>query len=509
MDLLKNRKYNEFKEYITKEKDNPLFDINIRDENDNYFITYAILFNNYELVEFLINNNARIDVVDKFSKSILILAIIYNYIDIIELLLKTNMTSIGLSILDLLDLQLKNPLMYAIEFQNINIIKLLLEYSGNPNNTDINNNNSLYYAIKTKNEEIIELLLKKGITNFNHILHLACSLNLIQSVLLLLKYNININIQDDTNDYTALHLTIKLNYNKISKILIEHNININLQDIHGNTALHLAISENNDEILELLLKQTNLNYNLWNINYEIPFHVILINNKDINYNKFIENSNLSIKDKLGNSCLYYLIKTTKWIEYIDILKKKKLNIFALNKNNESILDVCTDSNLLISIIIDSYLYRLKLHKNEWNIAWENDCSIDKIDETKCKELIKNKLTENNNSYPTLKNKIIIDLEQTQTQCTCTFIGNQLDIVVGLINLTKKYKSCSLIQTTDKIFNMELLWINNNLKIPKNFENLIKLCETYRFTIIVQPLKCLSIGVNGNFCQVWNIILEYN
>src|SRR3989344_2308556 len=231
MDLLKNRKYNEFKEYITKEKDNPLFDINIRDENDNYFITYAILFNNYELVEFLINNNARIDVVDKFSKSILILAIIYNYIDIIELLLKTNMTSIGLSILDLLDLQLKNTLMYAIEFQNINIIKLLLEYSGNPNNTDINNNNSLYYAIKTKNEEIIELLLKKGITNFNHILHLACSLNLIQSVLLLLKYNININIQDDTNDYTALHLTIKLNYNKISKILIEHNININLQKI--------------------------------------------------------------------------------------------------------------------------------------------------------------------------------------------------------------------------------------------------------------------------------------
>ena len=74
---------NKFKEFINLLSSSIEFDVNIRDENGNYLITYAIIKNKIDIIEVLLSKKARIDIYDQEGRSILYLPIKYNYNDII------------------------------------------------------------------------------------------------------------------------------------------------------------------------------------------------------------------------------------------------------------------------------------------------------------------------------------------------------------------------------------------------------------------------------------------
>ena len=547
-DLIKQNNWDKFKEHILLSNDD--FDINIRDKQNNYFLTFAILHNRIDIIKLLLDKNAKIDILDQEERSILYLPIKYGYNEILELLLNTNKNNIGISIIDLKDKTHKIPLHQAIILKNITAINLLLKYGSNVNIFDNYGYNSLYYAVYSRKIEIFNIILPY-ITDINYkcitgetVLHIACNLQLIDIVAILLNnYTniINVNIQDYEHEFGALHYTVNLNNIEILNLLImQKSLNPNIQDNYGNTPLHYAVMEQNYEIIDILIKLPNINFNLWNITGDIPLHIFLENyqvssNYDLSF--MLEKSNLNIKNNFGNTCLYYLIKINMWQNYKNILINKKLDIFIQNKKYIRIIDMINSDNKteFINIITSSYYNKLiQKSNNIWLEDWENKCSTQKTDKNSCLNIINKHLqmlinkSETKlkscsvNSYPATKNKTCINISEGKNLQICTVAGNILDILLGLIYLLNKHKTaCSILSTnftentslynfyksagviinkSHEFMNFEMIWINQKLYLVDDFINKIKNCiSNTKNKFIIIPLGIeMTEGSHANY-----------
>lgn len=558
--FLKNNEWEDFKSYFNKIiKSNEIIDLNLRDDTNEYLLYYAILFNKLDLVKLLVENGAKIDIIDSEDRGILYLSIKYGYDKITEYLLEKNKDIIGINILDIKDRRKKIPLHYAIQKKKINIINKLLEHGSNPNISDIDGYNALHLSIFTRDIEIVKILIKH-IGNINSrclsgetSLHLAVNLRLTDIALLLIESGININIQDYNHEFNVLHYVATINQIQILKILLNKNININAQDVFGNTPLHYAFIEENYNIVSELIKYDNLNYNLWNINGKIPLHIYFenySNNNDEFLEKLIEKSNISIKDYNGNSCLFYIINLDLWKKFSHILINKKINIFSENKSGIKLIDLIKDKDRdeFINIVTKSYYNRLKLKPDLFEKEWENICSreFDKpiklnkknIESKKglddeCYDIIKKNLLENLNkfksgekicnlsSYPLTKNKLCIEISEGEPLSLCTFTGNTLDVLLGLIYLLKKHNNVCSTLTTDFIenqdiydfyksigilmnnrsefLNFEIVWVNFKLYLVDDFITKVKNCINSNAKYIIIPLGIeLKEGSHANY-----------
>lgn len=528
-ELLKNHKYDEFKKKLDEiDLTDVMFDINIRDDQNNYFLTYAVTLNEPDVVKLLLEKGAKIDIVDKYDRSILIIPITFSYFEVLNLLLSANKENIGISITDIKDKNMRIPLHYAIEVQNKKAVKILLENGSNPNVVDKDGYTALHLAVKSRSLEICKIVMQyvsyinSRYNTGETALHIACNLQLMDIIVLLLKHGINVNIQDYMNEITALHYSVLLNNKEMIGLLINNGANPNLQDVYGNTALHYCVIENNFEIFLMLteskLTKNIINFNTWNIDGELPLHLALKNNVDdiTNYLEvMLSKSNLSVQDNDGNTCLHYLIKLDIWKNYKPNLIKKRLDIFALNSSKQMPIDLINkkDYNEFISLVVDSYLYRLKSANESWYNEWENICSKDfshvssedsdlltkKIKgkltssnyEGVCKNIISEKIVELINkvrkneiscyekSYPTRKSYVCLNIIEGAKLDYCTFTGSTMDILIGLIFLLRKHKdTCSV--------------------LTKNFANNKELCAFYKSIGIIMNTRCEFL----NFEIVW-------
>ena len=504
-DLMKKNKWDELIKQIESNKE---INVNIRDENNNYLITYAVMYNKKDIIKILIDNGAKIDVLDSEDRTILYLPIKFLYNDILLYLLEINDNTIGVNITDIKDKTNKTALHYAIRNKNLFAIEQLLKYGSNPHIIDNNGYTALHYAIFTRNINICKMIIKY-VNNINvrcstgeTSLHIATNLQLTDICELLIDNKIDPNIQDNTHEFTAMHYATNLNSLKLLKLYIDNGGDVNKQDVFGNTVLHYAIIENNYSIINYLINDKNLllklNYNLWNIDGKIPLHIMLENyveNFDEYLTKMIEKSNLSLRENNGNTCLMYLVNLKLYQQYKELLKTKRLDIYVKNKNDVLLFDGLKEKELdeLIDLVIDSYMYRLHSSPYSWKSEWENICSRDFgedfnknadmnkeiknifnknikdniILEKECKNKIKDNIlktietiretrkTCNLQSYPIKKNKVCITISEGEKLNVCTFTGSTLDILIGLIYLLKKHNNICSTLTTEFIENKNL------------------------------------------------------
>lgn len=520
--LLKDNKYDQFKKIMME---NEQIDVNYRDESGNYLIFYAIIKNNIEIINLILEKECRTDVNDQEGRSLLYLPIKYGYDDILKLLLEHNKHVIGISIVDLKDSFNNIPLHYAIFFKNINAIDILLNHNSNLNITDKDGNNSLHLAVYTKNLSICNKIIDKDI-NINAktaigetALHIACNFQQFDIIKLLINNNIDINAQDYNNEITAIIYSITLNTNNISKYLLYNGANPNIQDFMGNTVLHYALIEENYEIAYELIKSDKINIkpnvNIYNINEKIPLH-ILLEKETIYENEILEElfkqSNLNYQDNTKNSALHYICKKSLWKTYKNILETKKLNIFIKNNEDKAPIDYVSkeDINQFMNMVTNSYLFILRNHNFIFKEDWENLCNkelflnnlnssdmeiinkyiknIKNTDNTDiCPKIIHEKLVNiynnrnascNNASYPQKKNKECVLINSSNKVEVCTFTGITLDILIGLIYLLNSYNYvCSTI-TSNFIINNDLCNYYSNL----GFKTSTK-CEFLNFEIV--------------------------
>ena len=557
--LIKKHKWDDFSSYLEKFDD---IDVNIRDESNNYLIHYAIIFNHIDTVSLLIHKGSRLDITDGEGRTILYAPIKYNYMDILELLLHFNKTNVGISLVDITDNKGNIPLHYGIKSKNIKAMKVLLKSGSNVNAVDGELNNAIHMAVYTRVVEICKLILEQDI-NINAktrtgetALHIACNFQLSDIVRILLKANIDTDVQDYDNEFTALHYAVNLNSIVITKLLIESGANVNVQDFLGNTAIHYAVLEKNFEIMNHIIQATKnvVNINLYNIDSKLPIHIYF---EQGNENKLatdlIQNSNLNFKDNNGTSAMHHISKNNIWKKYIDILSKKKIDVFSPNNNDVRPIDSVDDVSIYINMVTDSYLYVLANHNFIWKESWENVCKAEmfankltkeefdilnkhtdikkiKHGENVCKSIVHKKLMTiyktgsrcGYSSYPVKKNSKCISIPESNRVEFCTFTGITLDILMGLIHLLKTHGTACSTLTTDfmenkklceyyesigivtntkcEFLNFEVVWVYQKLYLTTNFVKIFKKCvKNRKKKYVIVPLGIeLRQGSHANY-----------
>jgi ankyrin repeat protein len=258
----------------------------------------------------------------------------------------------------------KTPLIIAIEKNNKDIVKILLE-----NNVDVekvvDGDTPLIYAIKNNNKDIVELLLGKN-ANVNKLdrfgntpLIIAIENNYEDIVKLLLEKDANVNKPDSSGytplmnaikhkrdekiidlllkyDYITLMIAIENNNKDYVNLLLNKGADVNKKDISDNTPLMIAFEykhkhkddDTNEKIIELLLRNdkidiSNLFTNITDITYEeLLLDITYIINT---FEKIIDENNKDTQ-KIGyNNILKEKIKK---------LKEKKINILKEIKKRE-------------------------------------------------------------------------------------------------------------------------------------------------------------------------------
>jgi ankyrin repeat protein len=531
--------WNNFKKIVEETKD---IDLNIRDDSNNYLIQFIIIYNQVNLIDLLISKKCKIDIIDSDGHSLLFYAIKFNYFSILEKLLNVNY--IGFPLIELKDKNKMYPIHYAVIFNNLKILELLVAKNSNINLKDGSEMTPLMLAIKYKNINIIKYLLKNDNLNINQTnneghsaLHIACNYeneNIVE--LLLENKKIDVNVQDNQNKYTALMYSVALNnYNITNMILNNSNINLDIQDGYGNTVIHHAIKENvSMSIIELLDQKIENKkiYNTTNINGMTILHLLLENDIQINLKKYIENTNLNIQNYEGNTIWHLIGK--RWINYITELEIKKNNVFIKNRKNLIAFDMYKENDKFIEMLIKSYYNYLKTKKIEWKEDWENICSkndlIKKIDfkdnsnEKNCFEKIKKHILENKISVPYKKNANLYCVTINNNIITdyITYTGTSLDILIGMVflkqfenvstSLTKKfiinedlsnyYKVLGIIkEIKGEYMNFEITWLYQKLFYPTNFDSTIQTFIESKKRFLVIP-----IGIHQDNGAHANILL---
>lgn len=561
-DNIKLQNWNKVIELIS----NTDINLNIRDTSNIYLLEYAIIFNQMELIELLLKKDVRIDITDDTSRSILYNVIKFSYVNILIKLLEKNKNIIGKSILEIKDKDNNIPLFYAIKFFNLKCVEIILNYTTNFYIKNSDGDNALHLAIKSQNFDLFKLILqhfkdlKSKNLNGESYLHLIIKYKCYDMLEFMIeKFHTDTNFIELLNyvefkyNFTILHyICVELDFESLqilSKTSLFGFIDGNIQDNSGNIFYHYFINNivnipklnveilNNIINMNELFKHINFNINLYNIEGNTPVHMFF---KNINYfsnnklniliNWISEKAEMNIQNFSGESVFYLIIKYNYWKKIYNILITKKIDIFIIDTDGNTIFDYIENKDLndFIKMITLSYLYQLSNISGtyKWLEYWDNRCKkivkYSELNETEL-ELIKNigikKIPDNNNvcyeiiynkieksiqtfienknifeytSYP-VSNKFKKLISQYPSVVISTFSGSTIDVLVGLIYLTTKFNkikqnylttSIKIIENKDDIIvckyynnnstnkiceikDFEILWINKNIYFPSN------------------------------------------
>ena len=380
-------------------------DYNIKDNSNTWLLEYLIIFNQIDIIKLILTKNIRLDITDEQNKSILYSVIKFSYLPVLELLLETDKKIIGKSILEIKDNEENIPLFYAIKFFNIDAIKIILKYQTNFYIKNSEGENGLHLAIKSLSLDIFKLILTK-ITDINikknngeNCLHLAIKYKCYDILKFMLSEyvdkNLNLNSVESKYNFSPLHYVfLTLDFELIMIFAKYFNkFNPNIQDKSGNIFLHYFINNiiqnsktiKKEDLLYTIdeIKKINVNYNLYNIDRNTACHILLLNieifknDYNIILNDLIDKTDLNIQNKNGESCLFLLIKKHYWNDVSNIIIKKKLDIFIIDENKNTIFDFLDsdDFNKFTELVTNSYLYILTNidYNKKWLDYWDNRC----------------------------------------------------------------------------------------------------------------------------------------
>ena len=150
----------------------------------------------------------------------------------------------------------ETPLHKAVKSGHLSIVKMLLENGANINAQSSFLKTPLYKAVDEGHQEIVQMLLQKGANvHSNCILHYAVLSQNKDIVRDLIQYGIDVN-ETIKNQDSALHLAAEMGFKEIVQILVDSKANIESKSNTGNaTPLITAAAHNNKSIVKILIKK--------------------------------------------------------------------------------------------------------------------------------------------------------------------------------------------------------------------------------------------------------------
>jgi len=253
-------------------------------------------------------------------------------------------------------------MMIAIQNDNFDIFKILLDTEIKLDILDYNRESTLFYAIKNPKSEYFELLIKRDIDikGFNlegeNALIYAYVHDRKEVCLYLLGKNVFIN-HLDKNGNTILHHAINKEDMEFSLLLIEYGADVFIKNYHHETPLDLAVKigieapliskviefvnqmfedEDNDKIFEYLLEYDIEDYSRFNIPFLIAVFSVKFNNKIIFEKILRQKELLNHIDYRGKSLLMYCVEFGMFVSARKIIYLDS-NLNLKDKYNKTIL----------------------------------------------------------------------------------------------------------------------------------------------------------------------------
>jgi ankyrin repeat protein len=209
------------------------------------------LARNNAMLKFLLENNADVDIKDNQGNTMLIYAIEEQDIEQVMLLLAHNART------NIYNNKGDTPLIIAIIMNNKEIVNELLNNGADPSMKNINNVSPIQIAIEKGNNKIVKMLIKARVdlkpqTTILVPLIEMVKTNNMNGVKILLENGANIN---DMDNYTSpLLLAVEIGNMEMVKLLLEYNPKLDIKNKFDDTPLDIARIKKFDDIEKLLLQ---------------------------------------------------------------------------------------------------------------------------------------------------------------------------------------------------------------------------------------------------------------
>eukprot|EP00833_Pecoramyces_ruminatium_P013964 jgi/Orpsp1_1/1187996/evm.model.d7180000061757.1 len=288
-------------------------DINKSDSNGNTVLYYSIMKEDIYTIKTLIDLGADINHKNKIGNSLLDIALIKGNKEIILFLLQQNINiklnkpnEKGETLL----ITLIKTNIYTVE-DKIKIINHMIEKGVNVNKLDSIGNSALMYAIQKKSMPLIELLINNG-ANVHHIIK--------------------------NSNQSLLMLAIELGEFEITKYLIECNANVNFRNSNNDTPWKMALKRHNKKIIKYLAK-----YYIKNLTGDdVSFLISNSTNEKLELLKILVENGLDIDLKTSNGdTLLAIAIMNRQNHIINYLVDSGANLYSINKEGKSILNICS------------------------------------------------------------------------------------------------------------------------------------------------------------------------
>jgi len=207
---VKERDFQKAEEYIREGKTHTTNVINSKDRNGNSPLSIAVSKQDSEMMGFLIENGADVNIEDFFRVPPIYYAVTKGTTEMIELLIDKKASISG-----------------------------YFSYAGEKRTL-------VGWAIDENSPEKVEVLLKHGASP-----------------------NSKFDFYDDSQD-SCLHAAIRRDYKKIVELLVKYKADVNVQNERGETPIYLAISSKRPKIIKLLYDNGADIDNVKNIRNETP-----------------------------------------------------------------------------------------------------------------------------------------------------------------------------------------------------------------------------------------------
>lgn len=210
-------------------------------------LTHAIRQKKYEIVEFLIKEERIHRLRGDPDKRAFNIALKIGDLKSVEIFIKY-----GLIINDYYDI----PLIKASEVGNIDIVKFLVEHGAEVNIKDPWDTTPIYAACRERNLEVVKYLIEEGANINKKInsgwtpLHTAVYNGDFQIVKLLLEKGA---YTDVYSGGPIIHLSIKSTHTEILRLLLDYNANVNVINESDVPLLHYAVERGGEDIIKMLI----------------------------------------------------------------------------------------------------------------------------------------------------------------------------------------------------------------------------------------------------------------